>query len=90
MNIWEIAILRSVEYLGGEANTQDIYRVLENGRFIELSPNDLLKTKWGERPAYQHQVRSHFSNLVDSGDLIRVSRGEYSLTKEGLNRILKQ
>jgi predicted transcriptional regulator len=41
-----------------------------------------------EGPAYVHQVRSHITNLFQSGDLKKVQRGEYCLTAKGKNRIL--
>ncbi|MDL1971348.1 MAG: winged helix-turn-helix domain-containing protein [Candidatus Desulfofervidaceae bacterium] len=87
MNVWEIAILRIVKYRGGYANTQEIYKELESGRFKTLSKKDLIKTNYGGRPAYQHQVRSHLSNLTQAGDLKRIARGTYALTEKGLKRI---
>lgn len=87
MNIWETAILKSVNSVGGTATTREIYTELESGRFIKLSTNDLKITQWGGRPSYQHQVRSHLSNLVQSGDLERVSRGVYLLTSYGKSRV---
>lgn len=87
MNIWETAILRSVNAVGGTATTQEIYTELQSGKFISLSKNDLRLTQWGDRPAYQHQVRSHLTNLVQSGDLARVARGTYRLTSQARSRI---
>ena len=87
MNVWEIGVLRGIESRSGSANTQEIYSELEGGRFIKLSDKDLRKTEYGNRPAYQHQVRSHLSNLVDTGDLKRLSRGIYLLTAKGRRRI---
>jgi len=85
MNVWEIAILKSINLLGGEAGLQQIYNKLAD--FIQLTEEHLRKTKWGGRPAYQHQVRSHITNLCQAGELARISRGRYSLTKKGLRRI---
>jgi repressor of nif and glnA expression len=87
MNVWEIAILRIIESKGGRADTQDIYKELERGSFITLSENDWRETAYGGRPAYQHQVRSHLSNLTQAGNLRRVARGTYALTEKGLKRI---
>jgi len=85
VNVWEIAILKSIKSLGGEAELQQIYERLRS--FIQLTEKDLRSTEWGGRPAYQHQVRSHITNLCQSGELCRVSRGRYSLTEKGKKRI---
>ncbi|TET43016.1 MAG: hypothetical protein E3J66_02550 [Dehalococcoidia bacterium] len=85
MNVWETAILKSINSLGGEAGLQQIYERL--AAYIQLTEEDLTETKWGGRPAYQHQVRSHVTNLRQAGALIRISRGRYSLTEKGLRRI---
>lgn len=87
MNVWEIAILKSIEHRGGEADTQQIYTDMESGAFITLTENDLRITKYGGRLAYQHQVRSHLSNLTQSKDIHKVSRGVYSITAKGMKRI---
>jgi hypothetical protein len=87
MNVWEIAILKSIDYRGGEADTQQIYTDMESGTFISLNGNDLRTTKYGDRPAYQHQVRSHLSNLTQSKNIQKVSRGVYSITAKGMRRI---
>lgn len=83
MNRWEIAILRIIKSRDNYANTKEIYSDLESGIFMSLDDNHLRKTTYGGRPAYKHQVRSHLSNLVQSGDLVRVSKGAYSLTESG-------
>lgn len=87
MNRWEIAILKSIANRGGEADTQQIYTDMESGAFISLTENDLRITKYGDRPAYQHQVRSHLSNLMQSKDIHKVSRRVYSITAKGMRRI---
>lgn len=85
MNIWEIAILKSIESFGEKATLQQIYRRLNN--FIKLTENDLRETQWEGRPAYQHQVRSHITNLCQAKELKRIFRGCYSLTEKGRKRI---
>lgn len=85
MNVWEVAILRSVNLQSGATDLQDIYRTV--GRFVPLSSGHLAPTRWGGRPAYHHQVRSHVTNLCQSGDLVRVGRGRYSLTARGRRRV---
>lgn len=87
MNVWEIVILKSIDYRGGEADTQQIYTDMESGAFIALTEKHLRVTKYGDRPAYQHQVRSHLSNLTKSKDIQKVSRGVYSITAKGMKRI---
>ena len=84
MNVWETAILRSIKSLGGEAELQQIYGKVSD--FRQLTEENLRETKWGGRPAYQHQVRSHITNLWQAGELIRISRGRYSLTEKGTKR----
>lgn len=87
MNIWEVSILKSIASLGGEATLSQIYDRIQS--FIEMTENDLKETQWGGRPAYQHQVRSHISNLCQEGSLRRLSRGRYVLTTKGKSRIEK-
>ncbi len=85
MNVWEMAILKSISSLSGEAGLQQIYDKLSD--FIPLTEKHLRKTKWGKRRAYQHQVRSHITNLCQADELARISRGHYSLTEKGRQRI---
>ena len=87
MNVWEIAILRSIDYRGGRARNYEIFAELESGRFISLSDNHLRVTDYGGRPAYKHQVRKHLSNLERARDLNRVARGTYQITPQGRSRI---
>ena len=56
--------------------------------FIELNENHR-KEQYG-RPAYQHQIRSHIANLCQSGNLINISRGEYSLTEKGKEKLSRE
>ena len=87
MNIWEIAVLKSIEHRGGHANNQQVYADMESGKFITLHPDHLRATEYGGRPAYQHQVRSHLTNLLETGDLVRPLRGNYKLTAQGRRRL---
>jgi hypothetical protein len=87
LNTWELAILKSIDSDGGSANTKHIYESFESGEFIELSEEHLRATSWEGRSAYQHQIRSHLSNLVQAGDLHRIGRGVYQLTEQGRHRI---
>ena len=86
MNVWHSAILRIVASHGGTVALQQIYRSLQSGTFMRLSQDHHKETQWGGRPAYQHQVRSHISDLVQAGDLTRVSRGVYAITEKGRKR----
>lgn len=88
MNSWELAILRAVQRLRGEADLPRLYAELPT--LVTLTPEHLRETIWGGRPAYQHQVRSHISNLCEAGDLRRVGRGRYRITERGLKRIEKR
>ena len=85
MSKWEIAILKSVEQLGGEADNYEVYKKLPE--FIELTKEHLRLTGHGDRPAFKHQVRRHLTNLRRSGDLKFVARGRNSLTISGKARI---
>jgi hypothetical protein len=87
MNVWEQAILKIVLSLNGRASLQQVYRILEQGTILQLTNHDIRETRWQGRPAYQHQVRSHISNLTQFGDLVRVGRGAYEITEKGRKRI---
>jgi hypothetical protein len=82
---WEIAILKSIRHLGGHGYPDDVYKTV--GLFKELTPQHRRATVYGGRPAYYHQVRSHLTNLCQSGDLINNSDAQYSLTPKGAARI---
>jgi hypothetical protein len=85
-NVWELAILRSIRSLGGEAGLQDIYDELR--KFIELSDDDLAPQDSAlGRPAYQQQVRSHIANLCQAGQLECVARGHYALTRDARQKL---
>jgi hypothetical protein len=45
MNVWEIAILRSINSLGGAVALSQIYDRLHN--YVILTENDLRSTQWG-------------------------------------------
>jgi len=85
MNAWEVVILSAFHALGGSADLQSIYVYLE--RHASMRPHHTRHTKWGGRPAYQHQVRSHVVNLCQTGDLRRVARGHYAITRNGRARL---
>lgn len=78
---WNYAIREILYSHGDDMALPEIYKTLE--QFYPLDESDLRETIHGGRPAYQHVVRSIVSNLVQSGDVERVGRGEYSLTDQG-------
>ena len=84
--MWEYSILQCINSLGGGADLQQMYNKIPD--FIELT-KEHWKEKYG-RPAYQHQIRSHIANLCQSGDLVRISRGCYSLTEKGRERLIRE
>ena len=86
MNSWELAILRIIAERGGKATTRQIYEDLEEGKFMALDESQLRSTPYGNRPAYQHEVRSFLSNLTQTGELVRIFRGTYGLTEKGHQR----
>jgi len=85
MKEWSEAILEAISYLGNEASLSDIYEALET--HFPLTEDNLRTTRYGDRPAYQHEVRSFASKLVREGGLDRVSRGRYRLTRRGAARL---
>jgi hypothetical protein len=85
VNAWEVVLLSAFRALGGSAELRDIYLYLE--RHALMRPHHTRPTKWGGRPAYQHQVRSHVVNLMQAGDLTRLARGHYVLTPKGRARL---
>lgn len=87
MDTWGTILLRIISDSGKILKLQDIYRKLENGNYKKLSEKDLTPTRYGNRPVYQHQVRSHLSNLKQYEFLKNVSRGVYEITQIGRNRI---
>jgi restriction endonuclease Mrr len=86
MNAWEVAILKTYDHLDGCAKNRAIYDNV--GKFIRLSQEHMRATVYGGRPAYEHQVRSHITNLYQAGHLQQLSRGYYCLTTKGKKRII--
>ena len=82
---WEIGILRCIKSFGAEADLQEIYPRIGDFLRSELREGHL-KESYGRQNNYQHQVRSHISNLEQSGHLIKVRRGRYALSPKGLKR----
>lgn len=75
-NSWSDQILRAVHDLGGSASVPAIYEWIEDNVPLTAMQRD---EQYDGRPQYQHIVRSYLSNLVESGDLVRVRRGTYRL-----------
>jgi hypothetical protein len=86
---WEYHILEKLYELGGSACLKDIYSAIENDHSFRLSVEQRRRTVYGNRPAFQHQVRSHVSNLVKKNQVTRVKRGCYELTTEGEARFVE-
>ena len=78
-----MVIYQSIESQGREACLQEIYNRLPD--FIDFTERHLRATKWGERPAYQHIVRSYISNMCQSRLLRRTSRGCYKIIEYEIN-----
>jgi len=81
---WEYAIVEAINDLGGSGTLQELYQALRQRE--PLTPRHR-QPQWDHRPAYQHQTRSHVSNLVQKGELVRVARGRYALTEQGKSRV---
>ena len=63
--------------LGGTVSLRDIYDWLEN--HANLTEWEIGASPHGERPRYQHGVRSHISDIMQAGKAERVGRGLYRL-----------
>jgi len=74
------AILQIIKDHGAQASNSQIYTALEGGNYFKLQERHLRATIYGGRPAYQHEVRSYLSNLVQEGLITRLSRGVYEIT----------
>ena len=83
MNKWEISILKIIESNAGNAPLRHVYSELP--RYINLT-NKHREIKY-KAPKYHHQTRAHVDDLMDSGDLVRISRGIYSVISQGLSRL---
>jgi len=86
MNVWEIAILKSIKSLGGEAGLPQIYEKLPDFRPLTEKARRIIP-KYGKRPLYHHWVRSHIKYLCQKDELKQISRGRYSLSEKGIKRI---
>lgn len=83
MNRWEISILRIIESNAGSSPLSHVYA--EIPRHIDLT--DRHREIRYKVPNYHHQTRAHIDDLMDCGDLVRISRGVYSVTSQGLQRL---
>jgi predicted transcriptional regulator len=84
-NTWEDAILRCINDIGGTATNRQMYKEIGNYRILTERNKEISRHQG--RPNYMNAMRSHFSDLVGSGELIREREGCYSITKKGLTRI---
>ena len=75
MQSWRLAILKTIESLGGQASLQEIYAQIPT--FKPLTEKDL--TEWGHQPMYHHYIRSIIARLRKRRELFPISRGVYSL-----------
>ena len=83
MNKWEVAILKIIAANDGTASLKHLYGELPS--HVDLTDKHYEITY--KAPAYHHQTRAHVDDLMDSGDLIRIGRGIYSVTSRGLSRL---
>ena len=83
MNKWEISILKIIESNAGIAPLKHVYSELPH--YINLTNNHRNITY--NAPKYHHQTRAHVDDLMDSGDIIRISRSIYSITSQGQLRL---
>jgi len=88
---WDFAILETVYALGGTASLQETYpHIEEHYLYAPDHAHALRITRWGDRPAYQHTVRSRASGLRRKGHLKLIERGRYALTEQGFDRYVSE
>lgn len=87
MDNFATAILKIIYDNGPKIMTSQIYKVLEGANYYRLQEHHLEKTIYGGRLAYQHQVRSYLSNMVQDGLAERLERGVYGITELGKKAI---
>jgi hypothetical protein len=84
---WQLATLKAFD-IPSDPNRaltdRQAYRRLQD--FKRLEPHHL-KFQWGERPAYENQMRSHISDLCDLGQLKMLKRNLHYITPLGRARI---
>jgi restriction endonuclease Mrr len=85
----ETAILRIIFDHRSQVSTSQIYKALEAGGYFKLQEHHLTETIYGGRPAYQHEVRSYLSNMVQKGLVERLAWGVYGITELGKRKIWK-
>jgi predicted transcriptional regulator of viral defense system len=74
---WDTRILRTFEALGGAADLHQIYEKLP--KMFRLNEKQKALTQWGDRPMYEHEVRSCVSRMARLGALERLKRGRYAV-----------
>ncbi|MDP3766024.1 MAG: hypothetical protein Q8R04_05920 [Nanoarchaeota archaeon] len=83
---WENKLLLLFHQLEGMPTLKQIYDLIEKHQdLFQLKPEHF-EHQYGVS-AYKNQVRSHISNLVQSGHLKRVDWGQYRITEKGMNRV---
>jgi predicted transcriptional regulator len=82
-NTREEAVLNTLVDLGDNAELQEIYARIKCSGYVTITP-DLYK-----QLKYYHTVRKILSNLVKKNQVERNSKGIYSITPEGLERLKK-
>lgn len=82
---WEEAVLLTFAHHGGIAPNWKVYRDVE--KFRSLSERNLRRPAYGNRFAYENDLRSHIANLCDKGELKLIKRGLHELTPDGWDRV---
>ncbi len=77
---WKTAILRTIQSIGGIVSNKQLYDNIN--KFKSLTSHQSRETEWGDRPAFQHTIRTYLSNLVKKGLIEKVSRGRHQLTEK--------
>lgn len=83
MNTWEITILRILDSKNRIVSLKEIFKEIA----MRIDLNDGHQEIRFNAPKYHHQIRAHIDDLLDKSELVRISRGTYSITSTGKKRI---
>ena len=86
-NTWEEAVLKTLVDLGDNVELQEIYDRIKRSGYVTITLD--LEVITYKQPNYYHTVRGILSDLVEKNQVERISKGVYSITVEGLERLKK-
>ena len=86
-NTWEEAVLKTLVDLGDNVELQEVYARIKRSGYVTITPD--LEEITHNQIKYYHTVRGILSNLVEKNQVEWISRGVYSITDEGSERLRK-